>query len=678
MVRNALYYRIKPLVPRHLRLAVRQWFTVRKREAVRDIWPILPGSEKTPEGWRGWPDGKRFAVVLTHDVEGITGLKRCRALMDLEKSLGFRSSFNLIPEGEYLAGQQLREELTSNGFEVGVHDLYHNGRLYRSKKEFVKLAARINNYLSWWGAEGFRSGFMLHKLEWLHELDISYDSSTFDTDPFEPQPQGRGTIFPFWVAPDQGSRGGYVELPYTLPQDSTLFLLLRERHPDVWLQKLDWVAKHGGMAMVDTHPDYMAMNGTPPGDWEYPVANYQGLLEYLKSRYEGQYWHALPHEVAAWVREETKNSQKPGRELVPGVTFSTNRRTRSTAPKPKLWVDMDNTPHVPFFEPIVEELEHRGFSVLLTARDAFQVCDLADKKGISYIKVGRHYGKSRLLKASGLAYRAWQLAPIVRREKPVLGISHGARSQLLLGNALRMPTVLLEDYEHARFPLPMRPTWVMAPTVIPDASLCCKTGRIRKYDGIKEEVYAWKLRPDPSVLRSLGLSEDDVIVTVRPPATEAHYHNPESEGLFKLFMERASREPRVRVILLPRNKKQGELIRQGNPSWFLNGKTVVPNGALDGMNLIWYSDLVVSGGGTMNREAAALGVPVYSIFRGTIGAVDHHLEREQRLRLIATPDDVQGAIALTKRPRRALSDVTSRQTLNQIVGTLEEIARRYF
>src|SRR5262249_38134580 len=156
--------------------------------------------------------------------------------------------------------------------------------------------------------------------------------------------------------------------------------------------------------------------------------------------------------------------------------------------KPKIWIDLDNTPHVPFFEPILDELRARGFPVLVTARDAFQVCDLADKKGLSYIKIGRHHGKHRLLKGAGLAFRAAQLGPIVLRENPALAVSHGSRAQILLSNFLRIPSVLIEDYEFSQFPPMMRPTWVMAPDVIPNTSLCAQNGNVRKYPGIKEDV----------------------------------------------------------------------------------------------------------------------------------------------------------------------------------------------
>ena len=126
--------------------------------------------------------------------------------MASEAKLGFRSSFNFIPEGPYQVAKELRDELDANGFEVGVHDLHHDGKLYSSRSEFASNARRINSYLKEWGALGFRAGFMLHNLEWLHDLEAQYDASTFDTDPFEPQPEGRNTIFPFWVS---GALSGY-------------------------------------------------------------------------------------------------------------------------------------------------------------------------------------------------------------------------------------------------------------------------------------------------------------------------------------------------------------------------------------------------------------------------------------------------------------------------------------
>ena len=169
----------------------------------------MPGSERRPEGWPGWPNAKQFAFVLTHDIEGKAGLAKCRLLMELDRKWGFRSSFNFIPEGRYAVSRELRDDIERGGFEVAIHDLRHDGKLYRSHRVFAQKALRINRHLKDWGAVGFRSGFMFHKLDWLHDLDIEYDASTFDTDPFEPQPDGYSTIFPFWVP--KGDGGGYVE-----------------------------------------------------------------------------------------------------------------------------------------------------------------------------------------------------------------------------------------------------------------------------------------------------------------------------------------------------------------------------------------------------------------------------------------------------------------------------------
>jgi predicted glycosyltransferase len=342
----------------------------------------------------------------------------------------------------------------------------------------------------------------------------------------------------------------------------------------------------------------------------------------------------------------------------------------------RVWIDLDNTPHVPFFKPIIRELEKRGYKIALTARDAFQVCELATQSGLVYTKVGRHYGKNRLLKVLGLVWRSLQLLPFVLRERPIMGLSHGSRAQILLCNLLRIPTVMIMDYEHAQTPLLLRPRWEIVPEVLLNENLHCQTReRIRKYKGIKEDVYAPEFKPAPELRQQLHLEGGQVIVTVRPPATEAHYHNPESESFFVEFMNRAVRTPGVKMVLLPRNQAQATQITTNWPQWFGDSKVVIPSGAVDGLNLLWHSDLVVSGGGTMNREAAALGVPVYSIFRGKIGAVDRHLQSQGKMTLIESLEDVQKKILLVPRKKndRAVSD--SREALREILDQVEDIIR---
>ena len=670
MLRNRLYYTFKPFLPSWIRLALRRVHAHGLRNASTDIWPIDVKAGRKPAGWPGWPDAKQFAVVLTHDVEGVTGIARCRQLADLEMQHGFRSVFNFVPEGEYDVPEELLQSLKGNGFEIGVHDLKHDGKLYHSHDAFRIKAKRINHYLRQWQAKGFRSGFMLHNLDWLHDLEIRYDSSTFDTDPYEPQPDGVGTIFPFWVSNGKGR--GYVELPYTLVQDSTLYLLLREKTIDVWKRKLDWVAQHGGMALLNVHPDYMSFCGARDGSREFEASLYSEFLRYIESRYSGCYWHALPRDVADYI---TKNAHCVETRLH-SLTHR-HKEFRNQAHR-KVWIDLENTPHIPFFKPIIRELEKRGCEVVLTARDAYQTCDMATQYGFTYTRIGRHYGKRRLMKLWGLFARSFQLLPFALREKPYLALNHGSRTQTLMCNLLGIPTVTIMDYEHGKDLPFVRPLWEITPDVVSESDVACKQkDKIRKYSGLKEDVYVPDFKPDASILPELGLNGGSIIVTVRPPATEAHYHNPESDVLFALFMKRVCMTPGVKAVLLPRNKRQEVEIRTSWPQWFTDSKVIIPDKVVDGLNLLWHSDLVVSGGGTMNREAAALGVPVYSIFRGTIGAVDRQLQAEARLTLIETPEDVQDRIVFQSRPKHTNADFKPRLALGQIVDHIETILQTH-
>ncbi len=304
-----IYYYIKPVIPRHIQIVLRRKLILQKRLSCADIWPIDRKASNPPKGFPGWPGQKKFALVLTHDVDTAKGLEKCHKLVKIEEELGFCSSFNFAPE-RYSVLPELRHYLTNNGFEVGVHGLYHDGKLYKSKKVFQSRAIKINQYLKEWESVGFRSPAMHHNLDWIHDLNIEYDSSTFDTDPFEPQSDGVGTIFPFRV-PKNSTDKGYIELPYTLSQDFTLFVLMKEETIDIWKQKLDWIADSGGMALLNTHPDYMNFDKGKLGMEEYSVEFYEEFLGYIKSKYEDQYWHVLPKEVARFcLKNRVKSSRK--------------------------------------------------------------------------------------------------------------------------------------------------------------------------------------------------------------------------------------------------------------------------------------------------------------------------------------------------------------------------------
>ncbi|MGA2401910.1 MAG: hypothetical protein ABSG91_09405 [Syntrophobacteraceae bacterium] len=297
-----IYHYVKSLMPRRLQILLRRELVRRQLQQSAGVWPIYESAKEPPPGWSGWPEQKKFALVLTHDVDSQKGLDNCLKLAGIEEQLGFRSVFNFVG-CKYVVPPLIREELTALGFEVGLHGLYHNSLLYHSRQEFLRQAPEINRVLKEWNAVGFRSPCMYHNLEWMHDLDIEYDASTFDTDPFEPQPDGLKTIFPSFV-PGGPMLRGYVEMPYTLPQDFTLFILMQNRTTGVWKKKLDWLVRNGGMALLNTHPDYMNFGNKKMGPEEYPADLYSEFLLHIKREYVGRYWHPLPKEIAQFWREQ--------------------------------------------------------------------------------------------------------------------------------------------------------------------------------------------------------------------------------------------------------------------------------------------------------------------------------------------------------------------------------------
>lgn len=320
----------------------------------------------------------------------------------------------------------------------------------------------------------------------------------------------------------------------------------------------------------------------------------------------------------------------------------------------KIWIDLDNSPHVPFFVPIIPELQARGFEIFLTARNSYQVCELLEYYGIRARIVGKHHGKNKVLKILGTAWRAFALARIVRKEKIDISLSHGSRGSILASALLGIETIAIIDYEHTS-KTPIQKMWLIFPEVIPLTQPPNSAVKLLTYPGIKEDVYLPSFHPDPELRTRLGIARDELLVTVRPPANEAHYHNPEAEELLAATLKKFRRMPGARVLLLPRNKNQENDLRAVWTAEIASGKIVIPARVEDGMNIIWNSDLVVSGGGTMNREAAAMGVPVYSIFRGSIGSVDKFLASQGRLVLLESVEDVENKIQAVRRDKEELA-----------------------
>lgn len=296
-----LYYGfVRYLLPDFLRTALRTALLSRQRTGCVLKWPIedryvrfqfeivarLMAAERldSTAHVRFWPAGKQFAFVLTHDIETNEGQSYVHEIAALEERYGFRSSFNFVPE-KYCVDLDLIGELKKRGFEVGVHGLKHDGKTFASKATFDARVESINRYLRQWDAVGFRSPMTHRNPEWMQALEIEYDLSFFDTDPYEPMPGGTMSIWPFMM-------GRFVELPYTLSQDHTMMVTLAERTPRVWLDKVEFICRHQGLALLNAHPDYLRVPGR--------FAIYEDFLNAMSRRTD--YWHALPRETARWWR----------------------------------------------------------------------------------------------------------------------------------------------------------------------------------------------------------------------------------------------------------------------------------------------------------------------------------------------------------------------------------------
>jgi predicted glycosyltransferase len=309
----------------------------------------------------------------------------------------------------------------------------------------------------------------------------------------------------------------------------------------------------------------------------------------------------------------------------------------------RLWIDLANSPHVPFFRALIPEFEGRGAEVELTARDFAQTLEMARAAGLDVSVVGEHGGRGLMGKAGNLAGRVSSLIGWARGRGFELAVSHNSYAHVAAARLLGIKSVTLMDYEHQpanhlAFRLASR---VIVPRSFPEEALRkygARAGKVRRYDGTKEDVYLSDFKADPrfaSTLRELGVEQGEVLVTVRPPARDALYHRFENE-LFEELMNRLCAMESARVIMLARNESQ----RASYASREGCAKMILPREALDGANLIAASDLVISAGGTMNREAAALGVPAATIYMGRWAAIDEELVREGRLRRISTRADL--------------------------------------
>jgi uncharacterized protein len=299
----------------------------------------------------------------------------------------------------------------------------------------------------------------------------------------------------------------------------------------------------------------------------------------------------------------------------------------------RVWVDLTNSPHVLVLRPLIQAMRSDGHDVRVTARDFAQTLELCELHGIEHTAVGRHRGESRAAKAAGLASRSLALARWGRGRRFDLALGHGSNDVVVAARLLGVPSATAFDYEFAAVQHHVNCRLVrvvMVPEAIPPERLYRygARGKLRRYEGLKEEYYLADFEPDESVLDQLGLDRSRALVVVRTPPEVSLYHRFENP-LFRRVLERL-RDEEAETVVLPRTPAQRDEVRR-------MGDFVVPEHAVDAQSLVAYADLVISAGGTMNREAVALGTPVYTTFEGRLGAVDEALLREGRLRRLDDP-----------------------------------------
>ncbi len=335
----------------------------------------------------------------------------------------------------------------------------------------------------------------------------------------------------------------------------------------------------------------------------------------------------------------------------------------------RIWIDLANSPHVPFFRVLIPEFLARGHEVEISSRDFAQTVELATKAGMMPHVIGGHGGGKLTGKAGNLVGRAGALRKWARDRGFDLAVSHNSYAQIAAAAALGIKSVTLMDYEyqpanHLAFRLASR---VIVPRVFPASELKkygASISKVKRYDGIKEDAYLADFKPDPdfaATLRKLGVASEDVVVIARPPAREALYHRFENE-LFEELLEFLSTRSDLKIILLPRSDAQRtdyEARRLRN--------VIMPREALDGANLIAAADLVISAGGTMNREAAVLGIPAASIYAGKWAAVDEQLQREGRLRRIRAKEDFAWLHLQKKGSRAARNNRDVREEIVRLI-----------
>lgn len=344
----------------------------------------------------------------------------------------------------------------------------------------------------------------------------------------------------------------------------------------------------------------------------------------------------------------------------------------------RVWIDIDNSPHVPFFAPVITQLRSEGNSVLVTAREYAQTRQMLDNAGIKYVSVSSHAGAGTLKKVANLAGRSVALARLVRSFKPDVAASHGSRALSLTAKAMGIPSVVFFDYEWTEMHIFKRcADMLVCPAVLSDGILTqagLPLKKISRYNGFKEELYLPDFIPDPTFRESLGIPHHSPMITIRPSSMTSNYHDRRSEDILAALVRRFKHEPDARGIVTPRTRTDRDFVQHIIESEQLTNVRIMDE-ALPGLQLLYWSDVVVSGGGTMNREAALLGTPTVSMFTGRRPAIDDYLSREGKLRFVEQPVDIE-TVPFRRQLRRGAYRYPATTVRRDIVDVIYRCARR--
>ncbi|MEW5800016.1 MAG: DUF354 domain-containing protein [Bacteroidota bacterium] len=337
-----------------------------------------------------------------------------------------------------------------------------------------------------------------------------------------------------------------------------------------------------------------------------------------------------------------------------------------------IWFDLDNSPHVPIFRPILNELRKREYKYTITARDFAQTAELLRYWKIDNTIVGRHAGKSKIKKILNLPIRAFQLNKSLKGKKIDLAVSHGSRTQLIMARTLGLRSIVMMDYEFTeKFIFNTCATYILIPSLIPISRLKSagiNTRKVIRYNGFKEELYLSDFIPDPSFKSKIGI-ENDLLVFIRPPSMVGNYHDSKSETLLLGIIDHFLDSKNTTILISARTEHDKHLI---NRRFSGNNRVKYLEKVVDGLQLLYAADIAISGGGTMNREAALLGTDTYSIFTGRRPYLDEYLQGQGKLSFIESLKD----ISLIKTPPKKIKKLPHFSTAlcNEVTDIILDIA----